>query len=109
MVHCLTEEAEEVKKCTKKTVDYLTKYAHKLIDPILTILCNEYSEPSDRCDKMVRLTPNRTKAQRKYHSFLRPLINLGLSLANDQEFLDEIEGKLPAIEKSIATNRGKLT
>ena len=88
LVQCLTDEAEEVKACTKKTVDYLTKYAHKIIDPIITIICNEYSEPSDRCDRLVRITPNRTKSQPKYHSFIKPLINIGISLADDPEFGD---------------------
>lgn len=94
LVYCLTEESEEVKQCTKKTVDYLTKYAHKIIDPIMMILCQEYSEPSDRCDNLVRITPNRTKSQRKYHSFLRPLINIAMSLGEDQELFNEWSPKI---------------
>ena len=87
-----------MKACTKKTVDYLTKYAHKLIDPIVMFLCNEYTEPSDRCDKLVTITPNRTKSQRKYHSFVRPLINIALSIGNDEEFIEEMAPKFDRTE-----------
>ena len=81
----MTEEAEDVKQCTKKTIDFVTNYVHKLIDPMIFVLCNEYSQPSDKCDKMVRQTPNRTDDQPKYQSFLMPVIAIAMSFDDEKK------------------------
>ncbi|XP_054155311.1 uncharacterized protein LOC128953815 [Oppia nitens] len=85
LIQCLTDEAENVKQCTRKTVDFVLKYLNKMIDPLLNLICGDYGQPSDKCDAMVRLTPNITKGQTTYKSFMMPLINLAISIGDDPE------------------------
>ncbi|CAG2116824.1 unnamed protein product, partial [Medioppia subpectinata] len=87
LIRCLADEADDVKQCSRKTVDFIVKYVNKLIEPILMIMCTEYSEPSDRCDALVERTPNATASQRRYKSFLMPIINVAMSLGDESSEL----------------------
>jgi hypothetical protein len=80
LVKCLLNEAEEVKVCTRKTVDFVVKYVTKVIEPIMLLLCNNYDESNAKCDQLVRETPKRNATQKRYKSVLLPTLNIAMSL-----------------------------
>ena len=41
---CFKTEAEELKICTKKTIDFVERYALEMFGEILNLMCFEYTD-----------------------------------------------------------------
>lgn len=64
--------------CTERSVEQVDRFTSQLAGDVLNLLCTEYDEDSDKCSKMI--TPKRRKDQKRTKSFLRPLIDLLLTI-----------------------------
>ncbi|CAG2120260.1 unnamed protein product [Medioppia subpectinata] len=80
---CFKAEAEEVKICTRRTIDFVERYALEMFGEILNIMCYEYQDSSDRCDKVTREIPQLDfDGVKKPRSFIPPMLDI-LKLIGD--------------------------
>ncbi len=83
--NCFKTEAEEIKICTRRTVDFVERWALELFGEILDLMCYNYPEESDKCDRIIAQVPklNFTGIQ-KPKSFIPPLLHI-LKVIGDYE------------------------
>jgi hypothetical protein len=78
----LTSEAEELKQCTRETVDYVDKFIGSLLDSFLQFVCFQYDESNEKCEQLVTETPKRNMSIPRPKSFLPPLVAIAASIGD---------------------------
>ncbi|CAG2116698.1 unnamed protein product, partial [Medioppia subpectinata] len=81
---CFISEAEEVKQCTPRTIDYMARWATEIYGELMDIMCYEYPESSDRCVKVISEIPEIDNNTVRPQSFISPLITLLGNLGDDE-------------------------
>ena len=82
MFPCVRQACERSKQCNSKSIDFVVDVIKQLSENVVNMLCSDYSDNSDKCDKVVKMdikTPSKN-ANKRAKSFIKPIIKI---LAND--------------------------
>jgi hypothetical protein len=72
---CIQAQGIRVKGCTDKHLEISADYIKSHFSNVLDLMCGDYSESSDKCDSVPKLSKRR-KNQRRTKSFVMPLVKL---------------------------------
>ncbi len=72
---CIQAQGIRVKGCTDKHLEISADYIKSHFSNALDLMCGDYSDSSDKCDTVPKLS-KRKKNQRRTKSFVMPLVKL---------------------------------
>ena len=75
-MECVKTETEEYKQCSRATLDYVFRWMDDIFSGIMNLLCANYEEGSDKCDKLIQQTPKSFNTTRRMRSFVIPAIDI---------------------------------
>lgn len=79
---CFWDNGKKVSKCNDKRIITSEKFLDALSGNIVDVLCTEYDEGSDRCDKMIAKTPPKPENVTSAKAFFVPILKIWSDLGN---------------------------
>ena len=73
MFDCAREAGSRTKVCTVQTMEMLVDLLRLYSDNVVSMLCGEYTDSSDRCDR-VKLDFRPGKNSTRSKSFIKPIL-----------------------------------
>ncbi|XP_054155304.1 uncharacterized protein LOC128953808 [Oppia nitens] len=84
---CFKQTAEDNKECTRRTIDFVERYALEMFGEILNLMCFDYHDSSDKCDRIRSLVPDiKYEEIEKPKSFIPPMIDILKDIGNGFDF-----------------------
>lgn len=65
--------------CTQKETDKIQDFVRTVFTGIVDVACGEYTESSDKCDRLP-IPPKKQKSDKSYRTYFLPLVELWHSL-----------------------------
>lgn len=74
LLDCFRTTFQSAEKCQKHSEAFLD-FVRSIFDDIVNLTCNDYSESSDKCDRLPS-PPSKDKSLKRTKSFLVPLMKI---------------------------------